>query len=482
MLPNVKVNVTEEVITNTASLNTFLPLVILKTKTGPIGTEVLIRNQRTFAETFGIPDSNTPEAYGIYKYINTYGSVYVVRVAAASAANSSGTIVDSGVDLVLATSKYKTDELNGKDLKLIYDGTAKKIYLSLVINNQTITSVKESLDYSTATADIISEALDSVVESFNEAQNYLVVENKFIEKTSEDTKPAAFTELTAAITGGISGNTGITDEEVNAIVEHYRGSDIGIDAILAPGLESTAVVNKLANVADDSSFVAIASVNGTVSSIKSTVNAYNPSASLIVYAGQVYENDDVAIPASVAILPAYITRDQSSKWLAPAGVTRGTLTLVTSLVTSYSDDELEVLYTNTIPVNGIKRVSGRGFIVWGQKTAAQDTTQYEDRANVVRLIKYLTKEVNNISYDYLFEPITSYTYNSWILRVEAILDEIKQGSGLSEYRVIMDDTINTDETKAQNKLIGIVRLKPLEAAEFIEINFTITDNVEGGNA
>ena len=45
----------------------------------------------------------------------------------------------------------------------------------------------------------------------------------------------------------------------------------------------------------------------------------------------------------------------------------------------------------------------------------------------------------------------------------------------------MDDTINTEETKKQNKLIGIVRLKPLDAAEFIEINFVVTDDVEGGN-
>ena len=45
----------------------------------------------------------------------------------------------------------------------------------------------------------------------------------------------------------------------------------------------------------------------------------------------------------------------------------------------------------------------------------------------------------------------------------------------------MDDTLNTEETKRQNKLIGVVRLKPLEAAEFIEINFVVTDEVEGGN-
>ena len=98
------------------------------------------------------------------------------------------------------------------------------------------------------------------------------------------------------------------------------------------------------------------------------------------------------------------------------------------------------------------------------------------------IFKYLTKEIYAISYDYLFEPITSYTYNSWTLRVQALLDEVKKGNGLDAYKVIMDDTINTEETKRENKLIGIVRFKPLEAAEYIEISFVVTDDVEGGNA
>ena len=68
MLPNVKVNITEEVNLVNSRLNSFLPLVILKTKTGPIGTETLIKSAKAFTDTFGTPDANTPEAFGILQY------------------------------------------------------------------------------------------------------------------------------------------------------------------------------------------------------------------------------------------------------------------------------------------------------------------------------------------------------------------------------------------------------------------------------
>lgn len=484
MLPNVKVTVTEEVNLSNSNLNTFLPLVIVKTKTGPIGTETLIKTSKSFNDTFGTPDSSTPEAFGIAQYIKNYGNAYIVRVASASASEGSGKITDDNTDLISISTKYKTDSLNGIDVELNLDTDANKLYITSNVGNKIITSIKETINYGTAKADELEKALNKVVSSFNDAQNLFVLTNSFTGKTAEDTKPKAFTNIKGTISGGISGNDSVLDTAVMEIIEKYRKSDLGIDAILAPGFESADVVNKLVSVAEDSSFIAIASVSGsTANAILGTASSYNFSSSLALYADKVYlyEDTSIEVPTCIAVLPAYITKDKSSKWLAPAGVTRGTLSLVSGLVHPLSDSDLEDLYTSDKPVNGIKKIAGRGFIVWGQKTCASDNTEYQDRINVVRLIKYLTKEVYSISYDYLFEPITDYTYNSWTLRVEAILDEIKSGNGLSEYKVIMDDTLNTEETKKQNKLIGAVRLKPLEAAEYIEINFVVTDDVQGGN-
>ena len=89
MLPNVKITIAEEVNFQNTGANSFLPLAIVKTKTGPIGTEVLVKSEKSFNDTFGTPDSTTPEAFGLAQYIKNYGSAYVVRVAAASAAKYS---------------------------------------------------------------------------------------------------------------------------------------------------------------------------------------------------------------------------------------------------------------------------------------------------------------------------------------------------------------------------------------------------------
>ena len=62
MLPNVKISINEEVLNTGSSFNTFLPLVILKTVTGPIGTAVLIQSEKAFINTFGTPTQSTPEA------------------------------------------------------------------------------------------------------------------------------------------------------------------------------------------------------------------------------------------------------------------------------------------------------------------------------------------------------------------------------------------------------------------------------------
>ena len=41
----------------------------------------------------------------------------------------------------------------------------------------------------------------------------------------------------------------------------------------------------------------------------------------------------------------------------------------------------------------------------------------------------------------------------------------------------MDSTINTEATIAANQLNGIIRIKPQEVAEFINIDLTITDTI-----
>jgi phage tail sheath protein FI len=271
------------------------------------------------------------------------------------------------------------------------------------------------------------------------------------------------------------------------MIDLYDSPDRFIDIMVIPEYNSYEVVNYATALALKNNFVVLATPSGdTVQSVLTNVSNYNTEnrGSLALYYPNVYYNNFVdntgelqAIPACIAVLHAYAKTDMNTKWGAPAGVTRGNLTLVNSLAVKLSTEDLTVLYDNIIPVNGINDISGKGFIVWGNKTATS-TSDFFDRVNVSRLVKYITKQAYLISWDYLFEPITLDLFTSWTSRVESLLSRIKTGYGLSDYRVIMDSSINTSETVARNELNGIIRIKPQEVAEFVNIDLTITDTIE----
>ena len=90
-------------------------------------------------------------------------------------------------------------------------------------------------------------------------------------------------------------------------------------------------------------------------------------------------------------------------------------------------EDIDTLYNNSIPVNPIKYIDNIGYAVWGQKTTATQML-YMDRINIARLVKYIYKEVNTISHQYLFEPISDKTFSGWKLRVASLLESLNASS------------------------------------------------------
>lgn len=488
-LPYVKVNVNEENYTKVNSEIPFVPAIILKTKSGPIGTVETVRSEKDFINKFGITDYTVPSAFGIQTYLRSYAYILVSRVAANTAVVGKATIKStdsSAISLIEANTTYKTDLFNGKGLKLSYDSTNKKLFVTLDTNSGVITSVKEGIDLSTATPQELEQALDKIVESFNSTRCGVELKNLYTGKISSDSKPETFIDLTENISEGSSGNDGtISDADIKSAIDKFCVPEYELDVLLAPEFNGVDIVNYGADKADENDFIYISSrPETTKEGLLNALEGYKNSASLAVYAPDVYytnlkdaDKNDVAIPAAVAVLHAYAKNDIANKWGAPAGVNRGTLTLAKSLVKSFTKDELDDLYDNEIPVNMISNISGQGIVVWGQKTTDNVTT-FMDRINVSRLCKYVKRKTYEMSYKYLFEPITESLFVKWETVVRELLDTLVTGNAISEYQVKMDSTLNTDETKAQNKLIGQVRIKPLEVAEFIDIDLVITDKVE----
>lgn len=496
-LPNVKVNVGEETLLASNTLIPFVPAIIMKTKSGPIGTVETITSESQFRAMFGESDYTTPSAYAIQTYLRTYSYIMVSRIANEEEAKiGSGEMIytpDDGapVKLISVKTNYKTDLFNGKEIKLVYDGEAHKLWLDVSsITGKSTISLKESFTADTATAEDLERALDKLVNSINLSNIGVTLTNEYTNKTSGDVVPTLATFISGFsmyIESGNCGNdTTVSNEKVKQYINMFDLPNAEIDVLVIPEYTNYEVINYATALALKDNFIVLTSpeVDTVVEAQQAVLNyAKDNRGSLAVYFPDVYYNNFYdkegklqRVPACVAVLTAYAKTDVTTKWGAPAGVTRGTLSLVNSLAVELTDDDLTTLYDNSTPINCINNISGRGFVVWGNKTTDSDSSFF-DRINISKLTKYVTREVFKISWDYLFEPITNYVFNDWTMRVSKMLENIKTGFGLVDFEVIMDETINTDITIAANQLNGIVRLKPQEVAEFITIDLTITDTI-----
>jgi phage tail sheath protein FI len=179
----------------------------------------------------------------------------------------------------------------------------------------------------------------------------------------------------------------------------------------------------------------------------------------------------VWVPPSV-VLPGVIafTDQVAHEWFAPAGLNRGGLTTVLEAQTRLTHDERDELYEAR--VNPIASFPGQGVVVWGQKTL-QGRPSALDRVNVRRLLIRLKKFIASSSRYLVFEQNTSATRNRFLNIVNPFLESVQSNSGLSAFKVVMDDSNNTPDVIDRNQLVGQIFIQPTRTAEFIVLDFVV---------
>ena len=179
----------------------------------------------------------------------------------------------------------------------------------------------------------------------------------------------------------------------------------------------------------------------------------------------------VWVPPSV-VLPGVIafTDKVAHEWFAPAGLNRGGLTSVLEAQTRLTHSERDDLYEER--VNPIASFPGQGVCVWGQKTL-QARPSALDRVNVRRLLIKLKKFIASSSRYLVFEQNTAGTRNRFMNIVNPFLESVQANSGLSAFRVVMDDTNNTPDVVDRNQLVGQIFIQPTRTAEFIVLDFIV---------
>ena len=184
------------------------------------------------------------------------------------------------------------------------------------------------------------------------------------------------------------------------------------------------------------------------------------------------------VPPSVVVLGTLASSEAKSElWFAPAGFTRGGLTEgsagvpVTNVRQRLTSDNRDDLYTANI--NPIAQFPSEGIVIFGQKTL-QVTQSALDRINVRRMLIFVKREVSRIASRLVFDQNVQSTWNRFLGQVDPFLASVKTRLGLTDYKVILDDTTTTPELVDRNIMYAKIYLKPAKALEFIALDFIVT--------
>ena len=161
------------------------------------------------------------------------------------------------------------------------------------------------------------------------------------------------------------------------------------------------------------------------------------------------------------------TDNQYQSWFAPAGLNRGNVDCVRAhYITKLADED--TLYEGRI--NPVKTFATDGVKIWGQKNL-QVTENQLNRIAVRRLLLRMRKLIAIACRSLIFEPNDSVTKNSFLSTVTPILDNIRSNRGISDYKIEVNDTV---ESRERRELPAKIFFKPYNALEYIVLDFILT--------
>jgi hypothetical protein len=158
-------------------------------------------------------------------------------------------------------------------------------------------------------------------------------------------------------------------------------------------------------------------------------------------------------------------------WFSPAGFNRGQIKNVVRLAFSPSKANRDLLYKKGI--NPVVTFPGNGTVLYGDKTLLAKPSAF-DRINVRRLFIVLEKAIATAAKYQLFEFNDAFTRAQFRNLVEPFLREVQGRRGITEYKVVCDESNNTGEVIDKNEFVADIYVKPARSINFIQLNFIAT--------
>ena len=286
----------------------------------------------------------------------------------------------------------------------------------------------------------------------------------------------------ASLTAGADGTIG--SSEIIAAADFFANPDeIDISLIISgPGNSTVAadLITKAETRKDAIAFISPteASVVNNAGSEVADILAFRAGLTSSSYAvldsGYKYQYDKyndvyrwVPLNGDIAGINAR-TDLERDPWFSPGGFNRGIVRNVVKLAWTPTKTERDDLYVQGI--NPVVSFQGEGTVLFGDKTLLSRPSVF-DRINVRRLFIVLEKTISRASRFSLFEFNDQFTRSQFINLVEPYLRDVQGRRGITDFRVVCDETNNTPEVIDRNEFIGDIYIKPARSINFIQLNF-----------
>ena len=303
--------------------------------------------------------------------------------------------------------------------------------------------------------------------------------------------------LSVASFGGGSNGSTVTNNDLIAAFELFRSKEVyDIDffitgwtySVLAP-LNYHLLISKQIQIAEDRKdcVVCVSGEYGAICRGKSDATeitenfvdwreAITLDSSYAIMDGNfkkqydAYNNTYHWLPLSGDIAGIMAQTDQNqAPWYSPAGMNRGQIKNVVKLAYAPSQTNRDELYENQI--NPVLSFRGEGDVLYGDKTMTRIPSAF-DRINVRRLFIRVKDFVVVEARKKLFEFNTPATRAEFARLISNYLDQVRTDQGLSDFRVVCDETNNTNQLIEENKFAADIYIKPTYVINFIRLNFT----------
>ena len=466
---------------------------------GPINKPVLVTSWDQFVKTFGGYITAGYLAYAARAFFDNGGSIlYVCRVANYTDPTRRSTLTARRAEFVIADRAagaglptLKVRAINegywGSRLTVdIEDGTRNPAAeFNLVVRYKgDVVEVWKDLS--------MNEAAKNHVElAINEKSDWITVED--VDSTSAGLldRPRVGRHTLANGNDGISG---MSDADYSGDASQKTGffafDEIdALNILCAPGVATAEVITSGVAYAEgrkDLLFIAetpmhlepLEAVDFRKGQGIYTHAAFNSSYAALYYPwleiSDPVSGKRMLVPPTGAVAGCIARSDEKTYvWYAPAGIDRGRVFNALSVAYKTSRGERDVLYPEGI--NVIAVFPDTGINIWGQRTL-QSQPSALDRINVRRLMMYVEEAIAESSRFVVFQPNNPQTWRALIRLMNPFLQDIKSNGGFYDFAVQCDAETNPPVVTDRNEMVARVFVKPTKTAEFVELNFVLTES------